>query len=932
MQQKQRLLKDWAYYLGVLCILFGLGLPVRAQSNRQYLKDFKIRSSTMVQGDGPEVSSVDFPTDSWYKATVPTTVLYALVQDGVYPDPYVGVNNMKIPDANDKVNEKYDLLKYSHLPNHQNPWSSPYWYRTEFKVDKSEEGKQIWIHFNGINYRADVWINGNKVADADHMVGMFGKFRYNVTDAIKPGDTNVMAVKIHPLDYPGMPGEPQLKALGPFGVNGGPTGDIGKNVTMHASVGWDWLPAIRDRNMGIWQDVYLETSGDVDLAHPHIVTDLPLPDTSRAELSVDVEIRNMKSKPVVGKLNIHVSPANFHGETVTVSRQVTLRPKQYKKIYLKSSQYAGLSLHNPHLWWPNTYGQQNLYNLKVDFEVDGKKLDEAATRFGVREIGTKSAVFNDWYRRDFFINGERIQIKGGAWVPDMMLHRSDKKLYAELRLSKDANLNMVRIWGGGVTPPDNFFKYCDEMGLLVWHDFWITGDAQGTFGKGSRDWPFDRQAFLQNARSTVKQIRNHPSLLVWTGGNEAYPRKNIYDPLRNQILQGLDGTRPFLPTSGYANPPKPWDLSYPDNHPSGAYSGGPYMWVPPEKYYEFVKRGRDWVFKDEVGIPSLPPAESIKKFIPNITPDPDEPYPLNDTWGYHDAAEGNGKFSVYDSTIRARYGEPQSLEQYTEEGQLVNANSYRAMFEATSHSLDRTGGVILWKTNPAWPSVIWQIYDWYLRPNAGYYYIKKASEPLHVMLTLDTKQVAVINDQFHAENGLQVSAAAYDMGMNKIFDKQQSTDIDSLDSKNVFKLDIPGNKSDEIYFVKLKLTDASGKLRSDNFYWMHDNTNFTGLRDLPDVQLNIDSDLHKDGDEWVATVYVKNPTDHLAFFINPEIRKGQDGGELLPTYWSDNYFNLLPGESRTVKVRWKDGELDGKNPVLKIGGYNIKSTQSGITR
>lgn len=881
-----------------------------------------LKSSFLVDEEGGEISSPGFTPDNWYPLTVPSTVLAALVSNGVYPDPYVGMNNMKIPDASDEFNERYDLGKHTHLPHGRNPWTDPYWFWTRFRLSEDNEANNIWLNFEGINYRAEVWLNGHLVADSSEVVGMFGNWFFDITPSANTGGVNTLAVKIYPLDYPGLPSEPQLKAFGPFGPNAGPTGDIGKNVTMHCSVGWDWIPAVRDRNMGIWQDVYISTTGAVDLREPHVVSDLPLPDLNEADLEIAVEIVNLTASSQRATLVAEIRPENFTGKEIVLHERVELSPYQVKRIRLDKDSHSELVVKDPKLWWPNGLGAQNLYEVVLRLEIDGMLSDVERTTFGIRELTTVVSRVKKWWRREFFINGRKILLKGGAWVPDMMLRRDPERLYQELRYSKQANLNMVRIWGGGTTPPEEFFTYCDRFGLLVWHDFWITGDCQGTWDKGSKDYPYDEDSFLNAARDVVKKLRNHPSVLVWTAGNEGYPRKEIYVPLRNEILAKLDGTRPFIPSSGYRPPPGDWGKAWPDNKEAGTYSGGPYHWVDPRTYYEKVDDGKDWLFKNEVGIPSLPTVESLRKFIPDLTPHPDVNFPLNHTWGYHDACEGNGKYSLYDKAIRQRYGEPENLEDYIQKGQLVNAENYRAIFESVNEAMNRVGGVLLWKTNSAWPSVMWQLYDWYLSPNAGFYYVRKACEPLHIQLNIDDFDVWVINNRLHPEGKLLAEARVYSDKMDRLWDKDVPVTIGPGRSQKLFKIRVPGKFIRDVYFVELLLR-KNGRTISENFYWLSNDNDFTSLSLLPEVKLDVEIGPIKTDEQTIYGIRLVNPSGDLAFFVRASLQKGESDEEILPSFWSDNYFSILPGETKKLTVELQESDLSGIDVYLKLSGWNI---------
>lgn len=910
----------------VFCVVILLGniTVTLAGEKAVFLRDdWLVKSAFLVEEKGDVISSGRFKPSGFYKTCVPTTVLTALVKNGVYPDPYVGMNNMKIPDASDEFNRTYDLTKFSHLPDDRNAWTDPYWFWTQFRLPEAFAKKTIWLNIEGINYRADVWLNGHMIADSKEVAGMFGRWALDITELSHMEGMNTLAIKIYPLDYPGLPAEPQLEAFGTFGLNGGTTGDIGKNVTMQSSVGWDWIPAVRDRNMGIWQDVCISATGPVDIRNPHIRTDLRLPDRDRARLSISVEAVNLSGSKQKGELVVKIRPKAFKEPIVILEKKVELTPREALQIRFEGDEYPELVVDNPKLWWPNGYGPQNLYEMAAYFKVEKEISDSEQSTFGIRKVGSEVSEVGDWLRRDFFVNGKKILLKGGAWVPDMMLNRDNIKLLHELRLLKEANLNMVRIWGGGVTPPQEFFRICNELGLLVWHDFWITGDCQGTWDKGSQDYPFEADVFLKNAADVVKKLRNHPSLIVWTGGNEGHPREEIYVPLRNEIVARLDGTRPFLPSSGYTEPPKSWGLSWPDDHKAGSYSGGPYHWIDPREYYRKVKEGKDWLFKNEVGIPSVPHWESLKKFIPDLTPEPGVKFPLNHTWGYHDACEGNGKYSLYDQAIRERYGDPLGLKDYAQKAQLVNAESYRAIFEAVNHGMEQTAGVLLWKTNPAWPSVIWQLYDWYLRPHAGYYYTKKANEPVHIQLNLSDLSVAVINHLFAPQKDLLVSATVYTLDMEEAWAKKARVEVDANSSVNVFRVEIPQDSSSNVCFVFLQLEGEEENYLSENFYWLAADDDFTALKKLPAVDLDVDVTPEENGKKRIYRVTFVNNSKTLAYFVNPSIRRGKEGPEILPSFWSDNYFSILPGKARDVVVEFEEEQLEGEEPHLNVEGWNI---------
>jgi exo-1,4-beta-D-glucosaminidase len=915
-----------------LLAALGIFLPfcLQAQPVSQVkLSHFTLQSSAVVRVGGDSLSSVHFvPANYWFPVTVPSTVLTGLVANKVYPDPYIGMNNMLIPDASDTFNREYHLEQYSYLPGEPNPWKKPYWYRTTFSVPATDKGRHFQLIFKGINYRAEVWLNGRMLADSAKMVGMFKEFDLDASAAIHMGEENALAVKIYPLDVPGEPATPQLKALEDFYDNGGPTGDIGKNVTMLSSVGWDWIPEVRDRNIGIWQPVYLRTTGAVVISRPRIVTTLP--DTSVAKLSLDLTLSNNSSYTRQGAVEVTITPENFSGQAIAFTSRAMLDAGGVKTIHLSADEIPALTIHHPRLWWPNGYGQAWLYRIRLKYTDEGHISDDTSFVFGVRTVGSTTTTVNGWVRRDFFVNGRRIHLVGGAWVPDMMLNRDYQRYDQELRLCRNANVNLVRIWGGGLGETDDFYELADRYGLLVWQDFWITGDTNGGF-KGSADWPLQSSVFVDNVISTIYRIRNHPSLLVWTGGNEGHAREELYNAMRDNVA-ALDGTRPFIPcSSGFSKAPKEWKGSWPDDRPAGVYSGGPYSWQDDAQYYRLVDAGKDWVFKDETGIPSQPPYNTLSKIIPNLVPDNNLPYPLNDTWGYHDACTGNGHYDTYYKAMLDRFGKPAGIRDFSDKMQLLNAGGYRGIFEAAGHKLNETGGVMLWKLNAAFPSVVWQVYDWYLEPNAGYYFMQRACEPVHIQLNLDDSAIAVINRTYIRRPGLRYEAEVVGMTGASLLKRSGSVDLDTTDVKEVLPIKSVLQQTTGISFVLLRLKDARGKTLSRNVYWMSPGHDFADLRAMPSAQVQpsiVATEKTSGYTNW--TIRFTNGSSRLAFFLNPQVIVGSE--EVLPSYWSDNYFSIPAGQSITVKVSCPAAALAGHIPQLRLEGWNIKPAIIRLTQ
>jgi exo-1,4-beta-D-glucosaminidase len=503
----------------------------------------------------------------------------------------------------------------------------------------------------------------------------------------------------------------------------------------------------------------------------------------------------------------------------------------------------------------------------------------------------------------------------------MMLNRDSTGYANEMRLFKNSNINLVRIWGGGITPEDVFWDLADRFGLLVWSDFWVTGDTHGEF-KGSTAYPLEGKIFLNNVRSTIYRIRNHASLLVWTGGNEGHVRKELYDAMRDSIIV-LDGTRPFIPcSSGFAKLPEGSKSSWPDGLAPGVYSGGPYAWRSSKEYYRLSENAKDWVFKDETGLPSQPPYNSLQKIIPNLVWDSSLPFPLNHSWGYHDAATGNGKYDKYYETMVKLYGNPVSMEDFSNKMQLMNATGYQGIFEAAGHKLNDIGGVMLWKLNAAFPSVIWQVFDWYLQPNAGYYFMQNACEAIHIQLNPLNNEVTVLNRSYHPIENLSAEALVYDLNSGKLYEKKVSITLNSTEVKELFSLSDAIQSNKGVSFVDLNLRNKKGEIVSHNFYWLSPDDNFLSLNGMTKTRVEssvISKIIQNQEVKWILKF--ENKSDKVAFFIHPQIWINEE--EILPAFWSANYFSLAPGETMNASVTVPAIKMNNLGVELRIEGWNM---------
>jgi hypothetical protein len=895
--------------------------------------DWFIKSSIQLKEGGDIISTDKFMPEGWYPAKVPTTVLNALIKDGVYSDPWIGLNNYKIPDVSDEFNQKYDLAKYSYINGTTNPWKDPYWFIKRFILPSTFKDKKLWLNFDGINYRADVWLNGHQIAGHQELAGMFLRFRYDISRYALVDRMNCIAVKIYQVDHPGVP-SPGVQ-FEVFGKNRGHATDIFKDETLKFSGGWDCAPVVRDRNMGIYQDVYITATGPVQIEDPFIVTDLPLPDTTRAKLKITAGLRNGSQKEVNGLLTVKISlintlefPAysrNLEGSMpdIIINKEVKLAAGIVTEVDLSPDEFPSLSIRNPYLWWPNGYGKQYLHNMELTFTIGGKTSDRSNTTFGIREITNKLEKKGDDYGRVFFINGQRVFCKGGWLQPDALLNINEKRVYDEAHMLAEANVNMVAS-EDAPAPPDIVLDSYDKYGLMCWETFYqcwrmYPGDT------ATENNPSDHALALREAQDIIKRYRNHPSLVVWCAANEVTVAEDIYTPLRKYVTD-LDGTRPFLSASNIS-----WDVDKLTPYikadlPLGTTDDGDpdYNWNPERFYFDKILEVNKQAFRNELGVASVPVYSSLNKFMPRFSKDTlSAIFPLDSTWAEHGAWDDNNyAFRAYDNAIRTLYGKPSGVEDYARKAQYVNANSYRAMFEAANHRMwDITSGVMLWKLNDCWPSVLWQLYDWYLCQNASYYFAQKAMEPIHIQMNANSHTISLINTRHIKLDSLLVLAEVVDFNMKRVWSRSESINMGADMYNELFT--IPhGLHMTPVYFVKLGLKRKDGSILSENTYWLSlsDRPDYSALAKLEPVALEMSATKEEKGKEICITVKLANHTGKLSFFNRLVITKGEKGEEVLPTFWDSNFLTLFPGEEKIVLATVAKEDLKGAIPYISIDG------------
>jgi len=888
-------------------------------------KNWQMREEAVCGDHGATFSQPGFDgAQSWYATTVPTTTQATLIRQGIYPDPYISLNNMLIPDACPEQNLRYDLNKYSHLPNQENPWAKPYWFRTEFTLPADFKGKVVWLHLDGINYRADVWVNGKLIAGHDKVAGMFERFRFNVTDVIHRQGANAIAVRIHPLDFPGDPIDEQIHGImGDYGPNGGDA-EILRNVTQYCSIGWDWIAACRDRNVGIWQHIWLESTGDVAVRDPAGFTTLNATNDV-AKLKVRFHCENAAPKPVHAEARIRIEPDGFTFKAIELRKKIDVAPGAPQEFIFDAADHPELVVQNPKLWWPVGYGDHPLYTLTVEIWVAGVLASSAKSNLGVRTVGTLVLPSGG---RAFTVNGRIFRLSGGAWVPDFLMSWGAQRYRDEARLMAAGNHTVVRVNGCGIIPPEVFFDECDRQGLLVWQDLSRTSvetryaksyhqEEPNVWGTVACD---DAALLLRNTEDCVLRLRSHPSLLLYEGCNEAAPQRNFGEVVQNEMLPRLDGTRPWLPCSssepGWAKEPI---------HMS---SGGPYQLERLPDYFRLYATEKQFVCKNEIGLTSPPPINSLAGPMPSFTSH-EFNSPISDKeLSYHDGTDHY--YRATPEIIHADLGLPSSVAEYLLMCDLYTNTAYRAIYEAANKVRPRNAGTHLWKTNAAWPSMVQQVYDWFMCCNGGFYGMKAALKPIHIQTSIDDCGVQIASTLASEQKGMRVTAQVVSIQGKLEATKEFAADVPADATVSLGML--PELVTDgRLRFIALTLRDNNGAIVDHQVTWMQRDCKWHELLHLEPTRLALSVKSHtQDAHESTYQVVVENISSVPAVNAALSILAGDRGAEVLPCFWSDNSTNLLPGETRELTVTFRTELLNGKQPHLIVEGWNIQPTQISL--
>lgn len=855
--------------LGTCCLYTVLMSSSRTEpqdGDIQLSKGWFIKSSAKTSLNGEQLSTegTDFGNE-WYKASVPSTIMGALTAENeLYADAFYGKNYNKID------REQFDTA---------------WWYRTSFDVPQLKEGQRAELAFDGLSYRADVWLNGKQIASADELFGPFRRFAFDVTDVLK--EKNFLAVRI----YRWQKGEFNIGFV-------------------------DWNPRPADESMGIFRPVWLRYSDAVSLRNPAVRAKVDTIDYNEAWLTVEATLCNASDKDVSGTLHGEFENGEFE-------YPVELAAGETKTVKITSEDVKELRVKNPRLWWCHNLGNPEMYSMELSFVVDRKTSDSQKIDFGIRHL---DSWFNEDGYRGFILNGKKVLIKGAGWTDDIFLRNPESRNELEVAYVKDMNLNTIRfenIWGTS----QNIYDLCDREGVLAlvgWSCQWewevYTGKPNDRNGCISSEEDMD--LISQSWRDQILWLRNHPSIICWYAASDMLPRPALEQRYLD-ILAEIDD-RPYTVHAGSSKSPL--------SGPSGMKMWGPYEWQAPYYWYSEEAKGNAVGFNTEIGIGAqMPVYESLVKFIPE-----DQLWPVGEVYDFHcttsrDALHDLGELKT---VIEKRHGGATDLQDFLRKAHFIDYEGTRAMIEAHRVNVPRSTGVIQWMLNSAWPSLYWQMYDWYLVPTSAYWSVKRGCNPQQLIYNYGNDKVYAVNDE-KEDMTLTAAMKVYGLDGKVLADARCDVEMASGCSVPVFDVMSITEGESAVRFVFLTLEDARGNVVARNDYCLaevmdkHDwskyrwwrtqvesYADFSSLNDLAPAE--VETSLSIKANEIKVTL--ENKSDVPAFFIRMALL--DDSGEyIVPAYWNDNLVSLEPRQSLTFTCK-SEQEIPG-GAEIKVEGWNV---------
>jgi exo-1,4-beta-D-glucosaminidase len=865
--------------LSVLVAAAGLALASCAGTERGALENtirltdgWAIQAADLVTAPAESIATPGFDSKGWYATTAPSTVLAALVRNGKYPDPFFGRNLEAI------ATEQF-----------RQPW----WYRTEFALDGATAASHVRVVLEGVNYSAEVWLNGARIADRPTILGAFRVFELDLTGRLRTG-ANALAIKV----YPPQPGDFTIGFV-------------------------DWNPKPPDNNMGIWRPVKLRVSGAVALDEVFVQPTLA-PSLKEASLAISALLTNNGDRGVKASLAGSIEQARF-------SKEVTLAPGEKRRVTLSAAELPQLRLENPRLWWPNNLGEPNLYKLELSALERGRVSDRQEVTFGVRSV---SDYINEQGHRGYRINGKPVLIKGGGWVDDLFLREDPARLEAEVAYARHMNLNTIRLegfWGSSQA----LYDLADRYGIMLMAGWSCQWEWEGYLGKpvdekfGGVQTPDDMELVNRSLQDQVVWLRNHPSVFVWVVGSDMLPKPELEKKYRSMLAE-TDPTRPMLAACSVRTS----EVS----GPTGVKMNGPYDYVTPNYWYEDTERGGAFGFNTETGPgPQPPPLESLKRMLP-----PEHLWPIDEMWSFHCARNEFKDMNRYVKALVNRYPRPAGVEEFARTAQLANYEAMRAMFEAFMVRRPVTTGIVQWMYNAAWPKLYWQLYDYYLMPNGAYFGARTACRPRNLIYDYGAHAVWAVNEGPDPLGAATAEIRVFDLTSKEVFTTSRTLDIQPDAPVKVADLSALKDLT-PVYFLDLRLKGRDGAPLASSFYWLSTKkdvldpklsewyvtpnkafADFTALAQLPTVEIQMTQRVEEvDGRKRMHLALV-NPSPAIAFFIELRLVGETSGKTVLPVLWDDNYISLLPGERREITATFDSRATPGERVVVRYAGYNVK--------
>ncbi len=851
---------------------------------RRELSDgWRIRASDDVDVPGEKLSVPGLDVRDWIPAAVPGTVLAALVAAGKYDDPYFGMNLKKIPR---ELSEQ------------------PWWYRTEFELSKAQADKTVLLEFDGINYAANIWLNGRRVTTVDDARGAFRRFQYDVSDLVTPG-VNILAVEM----IPPKPGDFTIGFV-------------------------DWNPPAPDRNMGLFRPVTLRVCQGVSIEDPFVRTRLNLDTLAEAHVTISADVVNHSDEAVTGALEGRV-------EGIQLAQDVHLQPRERRTVTFTADEYPQLRIANPRVWWPHDLDTPELYSLELRLITNSQISDFKSLRFGIREVGD---YWTPDGHRGFKVNGRQVLIKGAGWTDDLLLADTRETIDAELRYVRHMNLNCIRcenIWGKDQT----LYDLCDEYGILVMVGWSCQWEHEQYLGKpvderyGGVVSPEDIELVSQSWQDQLLWLRNHPSIYVWAVASDKTCAPDL-EKRYIEVFRVYDPTRPYLASTGGVGSEQAIvtreRIVSEISGCSGMKMLGPYEYTPPVYWYTDARRGGAYGFNTETSPGAVVPTlESLNRMLP-----PEHLWPIDEYWQFHCGLNEFTTLDQYRSALTKRYGEAKTVEEFVRKAQTLNYELMRPMFEAFRVNRGRATGVIQWMLNAAWPKMWWQLYDWYLMPTGAFYGAKKACQPIQLIYNYGDRGIYLVSERRRREENLRAEIRVYDIESRLFFAEYvpvQSADR-LVETQHLASLPSRLENISTTYFLSLRLFDVSGVQIADNLYWLSTKPDvldyeakvtpweyYTPSKGYADLAMlnslppaNVDVTHHIDG--GTMTVELANRGDNIAFFIELLLTDAATSEPIIPIFWRDNYVTLLPNERKTVTGTFAPV---ARTPVLTVRSWNI---------